>query len=137
MHFLLDTNIISEPFKLVPSPVVIAKLQENSEKIAIASITWHELLFGLERMPLSRRKGQLETYLFGIVKPNVPILSYDEKAAEWFALERSRLTALGHPPSYADGQIAAIAQVNKLILVTRNSNDYQNFMNITIENWFM
>jgi tRNA(fMet)-specific endonuclease VapC len=35
-----------------------------------------------------------------------------------------------------DGQIAAIARVNHLILVTRNIIDFQNFSGIEVENWF-
>jgi tRNA(fMet)-specific endonuclease VapC len=35
-----------------------------------------------------------------------------------------------------DGQIAAIAKVNGLILVTRNISDYQEFLDLRIENWF-
>ena len=136
LRFLLDTNIISEPFKLKPSPSVVAKLQENGKDSAIASVTWHELLYGFHRLPPSRRKQQLETYLFETIQPHLPILPYDKKAAEWFASERARLTALGQTPSYVDGQIAAIARVNNLILVTRNISDYQSFATIEIENWF-
>lgn len=135
-RFLLDTNIISEPFKLEPNPAVIAKLQATGEKNAIASVTWHELLYGFHRMPLSRRKRQLETYLFEVVRPNLPILSYEEHAAQWFALQRARLAAAGKLPAYADGQIAAIATVNNLILVTRNINDYREFTDLEVENWF-
>jgi tRNA(fMet)-specific endonuclease VapC len=58
LRFLLDTNIISEPFKLTPSPSVIAKLRTNNEESAIASITWHELLFGFHRLPASRRSNR-------------------------------------------------------------------------------
>ena len=136
LRFLIDTNIISEPFKLEPVHSVVAKLQEASEESAIAAVTWHELLYGFHRMPTSRRKRQLEIYLFQAIKPNLPILSYDERAAEWFAMERSRLTLLGKPPCYPDGQIAAIANVNHLILVTRNVQDYQGFTDLEIENWF-
>ncbi|MGA1603765.1 MAG: type II toxin-antitoxin system VapC family toxin, partial [Prochlorothrix sp.] len=136
LRFLLDTNIISEPFKLQPSPTVVDKLQQHSDNSAISAVTWHELLYGFHRLPESRRKKQLEIYLFEIIEPNLPIIPYDNKAAEWFAIERARLIALGHPPAYADGQIAAIAQVNNLILVTRNLSDYCNFLGLTLTNWF-
>ena len=64
-------------------------------------------------------------------------MPYAQQAAEWFAQERARLTQMGRPPSYADGQIAAIAKVNDLILVTRNVSDYENFQNLKLENWFV
>jgi tRNA(fMet)-specific endonuclease VapC len=43
---------------------------------------------------------------------------------------------LGKTPSYVDGQIAAIAVVNDLVLVTNNEADYADFQGIQIENWF-
>lgn len=87
-------------------------------------------------MPESKRCTIIETYLQEEVKARLPILPYTQEAAEWFAVERARLIPLGLTPSYADEQIAAIAAVNNLILVTRNIFDYQNFMGLTIENWF-
>jgi len=104
----------------------------------VPSLLLHGMSYftGLIVMPPSRRKQQLETYIFETIQPHLLILPYDKKAAEWFASERARLAALGQPPSYVDGQIAAIAQVNNLILVTRNISDYQNFTTIEIENWF-
>ena len=136
VKYLLDTNIISEPFRLQPNSVVMEKLDTHGDEGAIASVTWHELLFGFHRMSTSRRKQQLEVYLFETLQPHIPILPYDEQAAQWFAEERARLTAIGKPPSYADGQIAAVASVNNLILVTRNVSDYETFTGIEIENWF-
>ena len=38
-------------------------------------------------------------------------------------------------PSFIDGQIAAIASVNGLILVTRNIDDFKPFLRLKIENW--
>ncbi|WP_331281805.1 PIN domain-containing protein [Planktothrix serta] len=40
-------------------------------------------------------------------------------------------------PSYPDGQIAAIAKVNHLILVTRNVSDFADSEGLTLENWFV
>ena len=54
LRFLLDTNIISEPFKLKPAISVVSKLQDSSAESAIAAVTWHELLYGFHRMPTSR-----------------------------------------------------------------------------------
>ena len=135
-RFLLDTNIISEPLKLQPNPAIILMLQQYQGEISISCVTWHELLFGCYRLPTSRKRDRIEQYLKEIVEPNIPILPYNVVAAEWFALERARLTLMGKPPAYADGQIAAIAKINKLILVTNNVSDYADFQNLTLENWF-
>jgi len=64
------------------------------------------------------------------------IFPYTPEAARWLAIERARLIKIGLPPSYADGQIAAIAHTNNLILVTRNVPDFIHFDGLRIENWF-
>ncbi|MCT7981352.1 twitching motility protein PilT [Laspinema sp. C3] len=79
----------------------------------------------------------MSDYLAQVIQDKTIILPYCHAAAEWFAAERARLTALGRMPSYPDGQIAAIAKVNNLILVTRNISDYADFDGLTIENWFV
>ena len=46
------------------------------------------------------------------------------------------LVKKGLTPAFADGQIAAIASTNNLILVTRNTSDFINFSDLLMENWF-
>ena len=137
MRFLVDTNILSEATRQRPHPNVIAKLQQHEGEIAISTTVWHELLFGCERLPNSKRRSFLERYLNEIVRPTITILPYDLEAATWHALERSRLTSIGKTPSFQDGQIAAVAKVNGLIVVTNNLSDYGDFLDLQVENWFM
>jgi tRNA(fMet)-specific endonuclease VapC len=134
-RYLIDTNILSEPIRPQPMLIVVETMRRHTNEIAIASITWHEILFGCRRLPPSRRRETLEQYLEE-VQDTFPILSYTPEAATWHASERARLTAIGQPPAFQDGQIAAIAHVNNLILVTNNVSDYANFQNLAIENWF-
>ena len=136
MCYLLDTNIIAEPTKLEPNPNVIDALTRFREEVAISAISWHELWFGTDRIPPSHKRTILETYLTNLANTEMPILPYTQEAGKWFATERSRLTSLSLTPSYADGQIAAIACVNNLILVTRNTSDFIHFDGLHLENWF-
>jgi tRNA(fMet)-specific endonuclease VapC len=136
MPYLLDTNIIAEPTKLPPNANVLKALAQHSGQISISSVSWHELWFGTDRLPPSRKRQILETYLNNLSVTGMPILPYTEAAGRWFATERSRLTSIGLTPAYADGQIAAIAAVNNLILVTRNVADFIHFDGIRVENWF-
>jgi tRNA(fMet)-specific endonuclease VapC len=135
-RFLLDTNVLSEPLKLQPNESVVNYIERYQAEIVIASVTWHEIWFGCCRLLDSRRRQRIEQYLREVIEPAVPILPFDATAALWFAEERSRLVSLGQTPSFADGQIAAIAHVNGLILVTNNVIDYVNFQDIQLENWF-
>jgi tRNA(fMet)-specific endonuclease VapC len=42
---------------------------------------------------------------------------------------------LSETPPFVDGQIASIAKVNGLILVTKNIKDYRSFSRLKTENW--
>jgi len=134
--YLLDTNIISEPTRRRPSPSVIEQLKAQEGKMALSSITWHEILTGLHTMPEGRRRSNLESFFHEVVRVEFPILPFDIKAAEWFALQRAQLIQQGKTPSYADGQIASIAATNNLILVTRNTKDIQHYDGLSFQNWF-
>lgn len=135
LRYLLDTNVVSEPVRPKPNPAVLAKLREHQEEIATATVVWHELLFGCQRLLPSKKRRKIETYLKKVVQPHIPLLPYDEKAATWHAGERTRLVAAGKTPAFADGQIAAIAYTNNLTIVTNNTSDFQNFLNLKLENW--
>ena len=135
-RFLLDTNILSEPVKLNPNQQVAERVIENIPAIAVAAVSFHELLFGCSQMPDSRRKRALSAYIQRNVVELLPILPYCESSAKWHAEERVRLRKIGKTSPHVDGQIAAIAATNNLILVTRNVKDFQYFQDIKIENWF-
>ncbi len=136
MRYLLDTNIIAEPSKLQPNPNLTARINQYSDQIAISAVSWHELWYGTNLLPTSRKRQLLESYLNRLLTSQLPILPYTQGAAQWFAIERSRLAKIGRTPAYADGQIASIATVNDLILVTRNTSDFIHFDGLTLENWF-
>jgi tRNA(fMet)-specific endonuclease VapC len=135
-EFLLDTNILSEPLRPIPNPQVMELLNSYSNVIVTATIVFHEMLYGYYRLPNSRKKRAIEVDLREEVEAKLPLIAYDTEAAKWHAHERARLVKLGKTPSYVDGQIAAIAVVNNLILVTNNQKDYADFEQIEMENWF-
>lgn len=136
-RYLLDTNIVKEPLKQKPNQHVLHYFQQYQNVLAIASPVWHELWFGCYRLPPSKRRSAIEAYLHNAVARTMPILPYDAKAAAWYAIERARLTTIGQPTPFADGQIAAVAAVNNLTLVTNNIIDYAKFQGLQIENWFI
>jgi tRNA(fMet)-specific endonuclease VapC len=135
LRFLLDTNVVSEPLRPDPSAGVLRRLERHDGEIAIASIVWHELRFGCGRLPRSRRRSAIERYLEDVVASSFPVLDYDRAAAEWHAEERARLAGRGRTPSFVDGQIAAVACVHDLVLVTSNKTDFANFRGVTVRTW--
>jgi predicted nucleic acid-binding protein len=70
-----------------------------------------------------------------LVYPTLPILAYDERAAEWLAAERVRLERAGKPTAVVDGQIAAVAATNGIPIVTANTSDFTFFKGLAVHNW--
>jgi len=134
-RFLLDTNVVSEPLRPHPATTIMRKLRDHDGEMAIPSLVWHELRFGCVRLPKCRRREAIERYLDDVITLSFPILDYDQRAADWHALERARLAASGRTPPFVDGQIAAIAHINELILVTSNKADFTGFRSLRVKSW--
>jgi tRNA(fMet)-specific endonuclease VapC len=135
LRFLLDTSVVSAPLSKTPPSAVLERLEAHGHESAIAAPVWHELVYGCRRLPRGRRRDAIETYLQDVVRPSLPIISYDEIAATWHGDERARLEAAGKSASFVDGQIAAIAHVNGLTLVTFNVKDFARFKNLSVTTW--
>jgi tRNA(fMet)-specific endonuclease VapC len=134
LRYLLDTNVVSQPMMITPSAGVMRKLMAVADECAIAAPVWHELQFGCKRLAVGKRRHALQDYLGDVIK-TFEILPYDDLAAKLHAIERVRLQGLGTTVPFIDGQIAAIAQINELILVTSNVRDFAPFNALTVENW--
>ena len=135
MKYLLDTNVLSEAVKTDPNKRVMVKMERHQDEIVTSSPVWHELQFGCQRLPKSRKKEIIVSFLNDILRPRMLILPYDDRAAEYHAKERARLSSSGLTPTFVDGQIASIAKVNDLILITRNTDDFKPFSKLKLENW--
>jgi tRNA(fMet)-specific endonuclease VapC len=135
VRFLLDTTIISAPIAKEPNRRLVKKLEQESASCAIAAPAWHELVYGVSRLPAGKRRTALEEYLHGVVMRSFPILPYDDPAAEWHGKERARLEEDGRTPPFVDGQIAAIAYTQALTLVTANTKDFQSFADLETVDW--
>lgn len=134
-RYLLDTNIVSDPVSKSPHPKVLKKLRLLGDQCVIGAPIWHELKFGCDRLPKGKRRTAVENYLTEVVRVAFPILPYDQASASRHALERVRLEKAGAPSPFVDGQIAAIALVNNLILVTRNQRDFEQYADLVVEDW--
>lgn len=135
LRYLLDTNVLSEATRPLPDQGVLDRVVHEGDRVATAAPVWHEIEFGLLRLPSGKRRRALEEIVQRMTR-SVVILPYDEAAARWHARERARLVRGGKPPSFVDGQIAAIAAIHGLALVTRNVRDFSNFGGLEIESWF-
>ncbi len=130
-RYLLDTNVISNVTKPVPSPLLLAWMAEQAdEDLFIASLTIAEIRRGVLEKPLGRKRDQLETWFAGPEGPSAlfagRVLPFDEKAALVWAKLMADGKAQGRSRSALDTIIAAIAVANGCTVVTENESDFFN-----------
>ena len=114
---------------------MLAQLNEHGGECAIGAPVWHELQFGVRRLPKGKRRATLESFLEEVVRATLPILPYDQRAAEWHGEERARLERAGRSAPFVDGQIAAIAVTSGIPLVTANPTNFKWFKGLLLLNW--
>lgn len=136
MRYLLDTNILSEVMRAQPNPRVLERLEKYSNSSVTSATVWHELRFGCERLPASRRRRALETYLDDLEASRFRILPYDRLAAHLHGQLRAELQRQGLGASLPDGEIAAVALLHNLIVVTNNTRHFEVFPDLQLEDWF-
>ena len=134
--YLLDTNILSEVKRPKPNANVMENVELHQQEIATATVVIHELLYGCFRLPASRKRQDLEDYINNTILGQLPVFDYDINSARYHAKERARLSKLGKTTAFVDGQIASIAWSNNLTVITNNIADFNDFEDLTLENWF-
>lgn len=128
-RYLLDTNIISDAIKPVPSQPLLEWMAEQiDESLFISSLSLAEIWRGVLEKPAGKKRQELEQWFNGPEGPQAlfrgRVLPFDENAAlVWGYLMASGSTA-GRPRSALDMVIAAIAQSNHCILVTDNERHF-------------
>jgi len=137
IKYLLDTNILSELSKSKPNANVVSHINQNGDNCSTASVVIHEINFGINRLAEGKLKNNLRLFLKQLETYKFQIYPYDTEAACYHALERAKLVKKGLTPAFVDGQIAAIASTNNLILVTRNTSNFINYSHLSLEDWFM
>ncbi|WLS10617.1 type II toxin-antitoxin system VapC family toxin (plasmid) [Shinella sumterensis] len=125
---LLDTNLISEPWKPVPDQAVVAWLDDQAiETLFLSAITIAELRFGIAAMPSGKRQAILRDRLEDKVLPHFSerILSFDLAASQFYSELMARARITGKAIGTADGYIAAIAAANGLAIATRDTSPFE------------
>jgi len=128
-RYLLDTNIISNVTKPVPSELLRAWMADQiDEDLFIASLTIAEICRGVLEKPAGRKRERLEAWFSG---PDGPlalfagrVLPFDEQAALTWARMMAEGTAKGKPRSALDTIVAATAVAHDCIVVTDNERDF-------------
>ncbi|MFZ5782476.1 MAG: type II toxin-antitoxin system VapC family toxin [Pseudomonadota bacterium] len=138
---LLDTNVLSEPMRPKPSPLVVAWLDAHFGVCALSSITVLELEIGAQSLPAGRRRESLlGAVSLALDRFRPRILPFDDAAARAAAtlhvLARSKGLPLSQTPAkLADLQLAGIAAANECSLATRNAADFRGLGLDVIDPW--
>ena len=122
--FLLDTNVVSEPFRQSPEPLVVEFLTTQAD-LWLSSIVLHELQFGLDLMPQGRRRDQVrDQFLRLTVEYGDRVVVVGPAEARLAARFRSVRQGTGRPLHLGDALIAGSAATHDLVLATRNAKDF-------------
>ena len=129
MKYILDTCAISELVAKQPNPTVVEFIDSlDPDDVYLSVVTIGEIAKGIEKLPKSKRKQELETWLREdlLVRFDGKIIPLDTGVLlEWGSLT-ARLESTGKTPPAMDSLIAATVLARSMILVTRNVDDFEN-----------
>jgi toxin FitB len=126
---LLDTCVISELVSKQPDPKVVARIDSlDPEDIYLSVITIGEIVKGIEKLPKSRRKTDLQIWLKDdlLVRFEGNIIALDAEALVKWGVLMAHLEAAGRIMPAIDSLIAATALAKKMTLFTRNVSDFDS-----------
>lgn len=135
IRWLLDTNVISELAREQPNAGVMQRVAAHERELALPAVVWHELLYGVARLPAGQRRQRLSDFVEQVAGA-LPTLAYDAAVARFHAVLRADSAARGRVLCEPDAQIAATALTHGLTLVTRNVRDFDGIAGLQVENWF-
>jgi len=129
MRYLLDTNIISNLTKPVPSEALLAWMADQQDgDLFIASLSVGEIQRGILEKPAGKKCRELEAWFTGPEGPPAlfrgRVLAFDERAALVWARLMSDGTATGKPRSALDMVVAATAEANDCMVVSDNERHF-------------
>lgn len=125
---VLDTNVLSEMVRHLPSPEVSSWLLDQTDtSLHTTSITQAEMLLGVDLLPLGKRRDGLRKVISSILEEAMAgrILVFDQPAAAEYARIRAARKLAGRPMQVQDAQIAAIARCRGASIATRNTRDFE------------
>ncbi|RXT53061.1 VapC toxin family PIN domain ribonuclease [Bosea sp. Tri-44] len=138
MRILLDTNVISEPQKPLPSAAVERFLRDTPEEgLFLSIITIAELYRGVALMTEGRRRTRLSEWVAAELPERfgdrlLPITT--SIAALWGdVMAQSRRNGLNI--SIMDGFLAATAAAHSLAIATRNVRHFTGLGVTVIDPW--
>ena len=131
MKYMLDTNICIYSIKHKPEQVFRRLQEHDPSEICISSVTYAELVYGVEKSKTIEKNRLALTLLLA----NIEILNFDAAAAESYGKIRADLERQGTPIGSLDMMIAGHARSLGYTVVTNNTREFSRVQELNIENW--
>ncbi|MCY3884335.1 MAG: type II toxin-antitoxin system VapC family toxin [Gammaproteobacteria bacterium] len=135
---LVDTNVVSEPMRSSPEPLVSKWLNSQAlETLFLSAITVAELRYGIRTLPTGRRRDRLSEALETQILPMFAgrVLAFDVSTSEVYAELMAKARLAGQVVSRTDGYIAATAVANAMAVATRDTSPFEVAGLKTVNPW--
>lgn len=134
---ILDTNVLSALMRQTPDSHVITWLDgQPRTSIWTTSVTVLEVRFGLQIMPVGRRRSALILAFEAILgKINHRVVPFDVAAAEQAGDLMASRHKKGRPVELRDTMIAGIVLAHHATLATRNTSHFADLSLPLINPW--
>jgi tRNA(fMet)-specific endonuclease VapC len=130
--YCFDTDTLSAVIRRDPPLSLIRRLARTPpEEQFTTAVTLGELLYGAAR----RGGATLTQKVRELVIDALPVLPFDERAAEAYGPLRARLESDGRRLDEPDLRIASIALSRGLVVVTGNVRHFSRVPDLKVENW--
>jgi tRNA(fMet)-specific endonuclease VapC len=131
MTYLLDTNACISFLNNSDSPIRERLQALVPSSVVLCSTVEAELYYGVMKSKIpSKNLAKLTIFLTQFAS-----FSFDSRAAQEFGRIRAKLAKAGTPIGPYDLQIAAIAMVNGLTLVSHNTREFSRVTGLQLEDW--
>lgn len=120
---VLDTNVVSELMRPLPSPTVVAWVDRQAEStLFLTTLTLAEIRLGIAVLPAGRRRTSLDEVFENAIRPLFAdrVLVFDEPASREFALLRADARGRGLAIGDLDALVAGIARAHHFDVATRD-----------------
>lgn len=132
LHYLLDTNIISDLIRR-PGGIVAKRIVDLGEgSICTSIVVAAELRYGAVKSASKQLAERVDLLLSAL-----EILPLEAPADQHYAEVRHHLATQGTPIGPNDLLIAAHALAADLTLVTANTHEFERVPGLRIENWLL
>ena len=130
LHYLLDTNIVSDLIRHPQGPVARRITSKGEDTVCTSVVVAAELRYGVEKAGSKRLSERVNLVLSAL-----EVLPLEIPGDLHYGAIRHHLTRHGTPIGPNDLLIAAHARALDLTVVTDNEREFSRVPDLRVENW--